>query len=339
MAIKKTHEQFIAEVKEIVGAEYTVLGRYINTSEKIMFKHNHDLCENHEYLASPNKFLQGRRCPQCDKLNKGIRQAKSHNKFVEEVKELVGDEFAVIGTYVKTHEKIQFRHNTCGRLFEMKPSNFLSGQRCKPCSDAKGRLTQTHTTERFKEDVFNLVGNEYTVIGEYYNNHTDITIRHNNCGLEYPVNPSNFKSEKARCPKCNDGYKLTPKIYIDMFNDLVGDEHTLLGDYVLAHEGVHTKHNVCGYDWYSTPSNFLGGARCPKCRGNLLKTTEQFIQEVYELVGVEYTVLGIYINSKKKILMKHNTCGNEFLAYPSKFVGSEQTRCYECSIKSRAEKR
>ncbi|BCC09494.1 MULTISPECIES: hypothetical protein [Bacillus cereus group] len=340
MAKKKTHEEFVAEVKEKVGDEYTVLGQYVKTDTKIVIRHNSDLCQNYEHPFVPYKFLSGdKRCPLCRKINRISMQTKSHESFVKEVYDLVGDEFSVVGTYIGSHKNIQFRHNTCGRIFDMQPSNFLSGQRCRECSNEKARLDQAHTTDRFKEDVSNLVGAEYTVIGEYYNNHTDITMKHNDCGYEYPVKPSNFKSGKGRCPKCNDGYQLTSQLYRDMVYELVGDEYTILGNYKLAHEGVYARHNVCGYEWYPTPFNFLGGARCPKCRGNLLKTHEEFIQEVYELVGEEYTVLGGYISSSEKILMRHNTCGIEYLAYPSKFVGSEQTRCRECSINIRAEKR
>jgi len=48
------------------------------------------------------------------------------------------------------------------------------------------------------------------------------------------------------------------------------------------------------------------------------KTHEEFIQEVYDLVGNEYTVLGKYINATTKILIRHNTCGHEYVVTPAK---------------------
>ena len=59
------------------------------------------------------------------------------------------------------------------------------------------------------------------------------------------------------------------------------------------------------------------------------KTTREFKQEVYNLVGNEYSVLGEYINNKTKIKMKHNLCGHEFEMTPNSFL-SGGNRCREC---------
>lgn len=47
-----------------------------------------------------------------------------------------------------------------------------------------------------------------------------------------------------------------------------------------------------------------------------LKTHEQFVEEVRQQRGDEYTVLGQYKGNKTKILMKHNTCGTEWEVRP-----------------------
>ena len=36
------------------------------------------------------------------------------------------------------------------------------------------------------------------------------------------------------------------------------------------------------------------------------KTHEKFVEEVFNLVGDEYEVLGRYVNAKTKILMRHS---------------------------------
>lgn len=58
------------------------------------------------------------------------------------------------------------------------------------------------TNKEFKEEVKNLVGNEYTVLGEYINNKTKIKIKHNICGHEYMVRPNDFQ-QGYRCPECD----------------------------------------------------------------------------------------------------------------------------------------
>lgn len=58
------------------------------------------------------------------------------------------------------------------------------------------------TTEIFKKEVFELVGDEYDVLGEYINALAHILIRHNKCGNEYPVAPAKFLYGN-RCPICS----------------------------------------------------------------------------------------------------------------------------------------
>jgi hypothetical protein len=44
---------------------YTVVGDYVNSSTKIKFQHTNGGCAGFEFEMSPNKFMQGRRCPRC----------------------------------------------------------------------------------------------------------------------------------------------------------------------------------------------------------------------------------------------------------------------------------
>ena len=62
----KTTDDFKKEVKELVKDSYSVLGEYISATDKILFIHND--C-GHKYKVSPNKFLSGRRCPNCTDYN------------------------------------------------------------------------------------------------------------------------------------------------------------------------------------------------------------------------------------------------------------------------------
>ncbi|MFE4142608.1 hypothetical protein ACFX4I_12085 [Peribacillus sp. YIM B13472] len=338
MAKKKTHEQFIAEVFEKVGTEYTVMGQYITTDKPVLFKHNE--C-GLEFTKPPFKFLGGRRCKVCKQKERTKEQTMTHEEFVMKVFEKVGDEFTVLGEYIGSKEKIGFKHNKCGRVFKMQPSNFLFGQRCKTCSHKELIDKQRHTTEMFIDYVSRITeDNEYTVLGEYINNHTNISMRHNDCGFEYTVYPSDFKGGQ-RCPKCNNKIRRTPQMYRDDVYELVGDEYTVLGDFNITNEGILTRHNKCGYEWdTTTPSAFIGGVRCPKCAGNMLKTHEEFVEKVFELVGVEYEVLSTYINSNEKVLMRHNACGDEFPVSPNKFTGkTEFTRCPRCMLIQRGESR
>lgn len=70
-------------------------------------------------------------------------------------------------------------------------------------SISKKRFIEKKTTEDFKKDVYELVGDEYSVLGEYINRKIKIQMRHNICGNKYEVAPSGFIFQGSRCPKCS----------------------------------------------------------------------------------------------------------------------------------------
>jgi very-short-patch-repair endonuclease/mRNA-degrading endonuclease RelE of RelBE toxin-antitoxin system len=195
----KTTKQFKYEVKHLEGNEYSVLGEYINSKTKIKMKHNK--C-GHKYKVPPNYFLNGNRCPKC---NKNFR--KTTEKFKKEVYELVGNEYTVLGEYINNKTKIKMKHNKCGYIYKVMPSNFLTGKRCSKC-----QWNSLKTTEKFKKEIYELVGNEYSVLSEYINSRTKIKIKHNKCGYIYNTEPGNLLKGR-RCPICNSASNTELKIY------------------------------------------------------------------------------------------------------------------------------
>jgi hypothetical protein len=125
---------------------------------------------------------------------------KNTEQFNNEVFDLVGDEYAVLGKYIGANKPILVRHNVCGHKWNIaRACTLLNGACCPKCFTDK----ITKTDEQFKKEIFELVGNEYTVLGKYINTDIPILMRHNNCGFEWDTTaPSNFK-QGSRCPKCS----------------------------------------------------------------------------------------------------------------------------------------
>lgn len=192
-------------------------------------------------------------------------------------------------------------------------------------------MTKRKTDKEFKKEVYDLVGNEYTFLEPYVNNSTKIKVEHNKCGNTYEVIPNAFL-QGSRCPYCYDNGRAKRKTD-EQFNkevyDLVGNEYTFLESYVNARTKIKVKHSKCGDIYKVKPHDFLSGKRCPYCKGNAKKTDAQFKQEVYDLVGSEYTVLGAYVNAYTKIRVKHNQCGHIYKVKPHHFLEGE--RCPYCN--------
>lgn len=243
--------------------------------------------------------------------------------FKNDVMELVGNEYTVMGDYINNKTKITMIHNKCGYHWYVQPSHFLSGSRCPKCAHKV-----PYNTNSFKERVYEIVGNEYKVLDEYVNSRTKMNFRHELCGYEFKMAPSNF-IQGNRCPKCAKLIRYTTESFCEKVRELVGDEYTVLGDYVNSTFKVSMIHNICGTKFEIQPSSFLQGHRCAKCAGVMRYTTETFKEKVYELVADEYAVLSDYVNNKTKIKLRHNLCGYEYQIMPNHFLNG--SRCTQCS--------
>jgi len=194
--MQKTHEIFKKEVYDIVGDEYTVLTNYINTNKKIQLRHNYNGCNNYVWNATPHSFLAGSRCPKCCGTAK-----LTNDEFVLRIRNLVGDEYTPLNQYKATNKKIMFKHNSdkCNNYeWGITPADFYNGKRCPKCAGNARK-----TTNIFKQEVSNLVKDEYDVLGEYVNDGTKILMSHKKCGNKYLAIPSSFLQGR-RCPICNE---------------------------------------------------------------------------------------------------------------------------------------
>ena len=175
--------------------------------------------------------------------------------------ELTGDEYEVIGDYVNTHTHVLLRHK-CGNDFLMTPHSFLQGQRCPKCQ----HRSYKKTTDEFKEEMYNLVGNEYELYDEYINTKTPIKIKHNKCNQIYTVTPSMFLSGN-RCPYCASNAKVSTEQFKDRIENSIGSDYELVGEFVNMITKVKMLHKICGNTYYANPNDITSrNSGCPYCK-------------------------------------------------------------------------
>ncbi len=194
-------------------------------------------------------------------------------------------------------------------------------------------MVRKKTDAEFKKEVYDLVGDEYTFIEHYRGTHSKIRIKHNKCGNVYEVKPNAFLNGR-RCPYCAGLIRKTDDQFKKEIKNLVGNEYTFLEPYVNNKTELRVKHNKCSHVYNVTPNSFLRGHRCPFCsittRGKARRKTDtQFKKEVFDLVGNKYTFLDPYINTRTKIKVKHNLCGNTYEVKPNDFLNGK--RCPYCA--------
>lgn len=193
-----------------------------------------------------------------------MSRKRTHEEFCEQVFILVKDEYQVIGKYINKDTLLLMKHEKCNHEWYVNPNNFLRGSRCPKCS---GLIKKTDY--QFKQEIFELVDQEYIVLSKYKNAQSEIKFKHNVCGHEFKTTPNKFLTKGNRCPKCFGFPKLTQEEFENRVKELVGNEYLVVGKYTNTDNDVLLKHNIdeCGYTYQVRAGNFLyRESRCPKCR-------------------------------------------------------------------------
>ncbi|WP_238861061.1 hypothetical protein [Clostridium sp. YIM B02569] len=172
-----------------------------------------------------------------------------------------------MGKYIDSKTKILVKHNVCGYTWETSPHSFINGHGCPLCANNLKK-----DTEWFKKKVFELTGNEYSVLGEYVNNSTKIRIKHNLCGNIFEMKPNAFLDSGQRCPKeryikSSEGNRQTqgkPDEKNKIIKEICEKEgYKLIKGYVKANVNLILKHCKCGAISKIRPYHFIvTGVRC-----------------------------------------------------------------------------
>lgn len=125
-----------------------------------------------------------------------------------------------------------------------------------------GSRKKTHG--EFLSEVITLVGDDYTFLDNYTGCHSKMKVRHEECNYAYLVRAAAFLNG-SRCPKCFGSTKKTSGEFAQEVRQLVGDEYSLIDDYVNAKTKMNIKHMECGHIYSVAPNHFLRGKRCPNC--------------------------------------------------------------------------
>lgn len=332
MKKKRTHEEFVELVRIEGYDEYEVLSQYKNAHEKVMLLHK--TC-NRNYTTSPNNFIRGSRCPECQKENRKLTQ----NEFEKNVKKLYEGEYTVVGDYAGRRTKVQLKHNVCNTVWNVLPDSFLQGSGCPTCARARtGKAVSErlkHSHHDFIEKLFEIVGNEYSALSTYTLSKQKVKMKHNLCGYEWEVVPNNFLNTGTRCPKCalesktKSHHEFKEEIY-----ELVKEEYSLVTKYINSNIKVSMKHNDCGYIWEVAPYSFLLGSRCPKCslKNRIMESKKKQDVIFKNKINEEFILVSKYIDARTKVTLKHSRCGYEWEIYPSSINNDNVCpKCFQLS--------
>ena len=201
MPKKKTHEEFVAQVKSNFP-NINVLGTYTTNKTKIEFQCLVDGCL-HKWMARPDNILSGYGCPECAKRKISAARLKTHEEFVNEVA-VKNPGVKVLGKYTADNIKIEFQCNNpyCGYKWFTTPDKIIhSLTGCPECAKHNRAKKKTKTHETFVSEVEDQ-NPSIEVVGKYQKAREKIEFKCRVCGHTWMATPNSVLNGNSGCPVC-----------------------------------------------------------------------------------------------------------------------------------------
>lgn len=261
----KTHEEHVRRVKAKHGDKVAVVGRYINLRAKVKYR----CCKHGTFLMLPRPVERGSGCSLCSRERATKKNTKTHEEHVRRVLRVHGDRLVVVGRYVHSFVKIEYRCVKHGPVFST-PSNVELGHGCSACGRDKTRLSH----EGHVAKVLEVHGKTLRVVGQYVDSHTKIDYECPEHGI-FSAQPNNVTSNESGCKKCYTdslrgvtrvGYIANPtrKTHAAYVTEAERFNVRPLEPYVTALTKILHECSK-GHVWPTTPNQILSGYGCPLC--------------------------------------------------------------------------
>lgn len=185
---KLSETEFIKRQMTLVGnGQYEPTEPCRGYGKKIRIRHK--TCGKERFMRSTDLIWFGREC----KCKYDVTMEKLQARI-----DPGGREYKLIRYHGKwgVGQMVTIQHKTCGRTFDVQLSYFVKNPYCRACRP------RNYSTERFRQDMRALTGDEYTVVGEFVDQTTKIKIMHKKCGTYTDGLPADFLNGK-RCSLCS----------------------------------------------------------------------------------------------------------------------------------------
>ena len=217
MAQKKTHKEYVKEVKKL-NSNIEVVETYINAKTKIKHKCKID---QHEWDIAPTDILSGTGCPKCFRDRMALKYAKNHNQYVEELF-LQNSNIDVVGNYINTSTKIKHKCKKDNYEWNVAPATLLSGVGCPVCAGKaigpEPEYKNSIWASQYK-DFFALYLNEIQMKTTMPRSGMKIDMVCPDCGDKKAISPDTLLQHGFGCI-CGDGISFPNKFVYNVLTQL-----------------------------------------------------------------------------------------------------------------------
>lgn len=318
MGKRKTHEEFILEMKEI-NSNIEFLNNYNGAKTKILCRCK--IC-NYKWYVSPNNLLHGRGCPKCSKNAK-----KTHDEFIYDLQQ-VNKNIIILGKYTNSKEKILCKCKIDNHEWYATPSSLLNGYGCPKCS---GNAKMTH--EEFINRLFDINPN-IIVLDNYNGVNKKLLCKCKIDGHKWYAKASNLLYLQRGCPECSKRNKSEEKrLTTDEFQSKLENFNIKYSTFWITYDKYinnTTKMKfICKKDGYELITTFANLQYC-RCYGCERKIYRKKLSNHIEKHMLPIEIIGEYENSFSKIKCICKICNKIFYTTPNSII-SQNSIHGECA--------
>lgn len=263
MSKRKTTTEFIQEAKQIHGDKYDYSKvEYKNNKEKVCI-----ICPIHgEFLKIAKEHLNGQGCPECSKINRGLKRRNTTEDFINKSKSIYGNKYDYSYTkYVDFYTPITIVCPIHGK-FQQTPKQHYRGGGCPHCS------LQKLTTKDIIERSIQIHKNKYDYSKVNYTNWKDkiciICHEKDENGIEHGEfwQTADSHIHGHGCPKCAGLAPLNTESFIEKASKIHNNKYDYSKvnyiNYTTKVEVICPEHG----SFFVTPTNHLRNRGCPICK-------------------------------------------------------------------------
>lgn len=220
MGKKLTHNEFVYFVNKNYDENYEILGTYVNTTTKLLMRHNN--CTHpdgfYEWEALPGTIMYRRSlCPYC------MHKVKlTTDEFVKRLNKLQPD-LECLDEYKGWKEKLHFYCRICNGIFEKTPNDIRVGSGCPYCASTNKKalvgFNDMWTTHPY---VAKFLSNPEDGYKYTYGTGKKLDWTCPDCGNGISKHPYIVLDEHGnfKCPKCGDGVSFPEKFFYNVLTQL-----------------------------------------------------------------------------------------------------------------------
>lgn len=188
-------------------------------------------------------------------------------------------------------------------------------------------MSKALTNDEFIQRI-KIINSNIEPIESYIGARTKILFRCKICDFEWETKPETILYKKSGCPKCSNHYHRSDTEYKEDIYKIL-PTITVLSEIKTNQTKFLCRCNIDGYEWYSDANTLLKGHGCRECyRTSLIRDKHDFAAQA-KISNNYISLLEEYENSRKKILVKCNMCGNQYRMLPHNILkGQKCKKCY-----------